>query len=135
MRAFEFVGKNAYLLFELEVSQLPPIKKQEGPPITSRHHTQEFLAKYEGNAFLYLEGNRWIAEIRREAETATSLLEKFIRQSPDKLIEAGIPKYVAMEITKARILGGQQFFTLVKRDRMLSSYLREKYFVEFVKGL
>jgi tRNA nucleotidyltransferase (CCA-adding enzyme) len=135
MRAFEFVGKSCYLIFELEVSQLPPQKRQEGPPITSRTHTQEFLAKYEGHAFLYLDSNRWIAEIKRESNTAKELIDKFIRQPADKLIEAGIPKYVALEIAKSKVISGAGFLALVKHDRSLSSYLREKYFISFVKGI
>lgn len=135
MRAFEFVSKQAYIIFEMEVSKLPPVKKQEGPPVASKHHTQEFLSKYENRAFVYLDGNRWVAETRRESITAAGLVEKFIRQKPEALVEAGIPKYIALVIGKGKMLSGKQFFSLVKKDKTLSNFLREKYFVDYVKGL
>jgi tRNA nucleotidyltransferase (CCA-adding enzyme) len=135
MRALELAGRSCYITFELEVSRLPQLRRWEGPPITSRTHTQEFLAKYEGKAFLYLDDNRWVAEIRRDAQTAVQLLGNFMRQPADKLIEQGIPKYVALEISKGKTASGSAFFSMVRRDTALSSYLREKYFAEYVKGL
>ncbi len=46
LRSYEFVySKDCFLIFKLEVFQLPPVNNMEGPPITSKTHTQEFLAK------------------------------------------------------------------------------------------
>ncbi len=138
LRGYEFVStknKNVFLIFELEVFELPPVDNMEGPPIFSKTHTQEFLSKYRGRSFLYLSGNKWVAEVKREHKTPLELLEKFLRREKEKLIADGIPTYIAEVIAKCTILEQEKFFDYVKSDRYLSDFLREKYFVDLGKGM
>lgn len=133
IRAFDYVGKDIALLFELEVWSLPSIKKMVGPPIFSEKHTSEFLAKYSKNP-VYVFENKWIAEVARKHKTAVELLERFIKDKPETLVEKGVPKYIIPVIAKSKILEHHDFWKLVKKDRALSVCIKEKYFSEYAKG-
>jgi len=135
LRSYEFVSDSCWLIFELEIFQLPPVNKMVGPPIFSKQHTQEFLSKYKGKNFLYLADNRWVAEVKRENRTAEELLERFLKREKEKLVEDGIPTYVADVIAVAKILDHTNFFLQVKKDKYLSDFLREKYFVDLGKSV
>lgn len=132
LRSNEFVsGKTIYIIYELENFQQPFVAKMEGPPIFSKSHTEEFLSKYRGKSFLYLSGNRWIAEIKRDFRTPAELLLFFLHREKQKLIDDGIPSYIAESASKCAILEQEKFFSATKSDRDLSDFLREKYFVDF----
>lgn len=135
LRAYEFAGRRCYLIFELEVFNLPPVNNQEGPPVFSKQHSAEFINKYKGKNFLYVCDNKWIAEVKRPVRTADALLESFMRREKQKLVEDGIPSYIAEAAHGIRMLVGKKFFAAVKADKPLSDFLREKYFVDLGKLL
>jgi tRNA nucleotidyltransferase (CCA-adding enzyme) len=136
LRSYEFVGnKKAFIIFEIEAPVLPPVKAMEGPPITSKPHTEEFLAKYRGKAFLYLSGSRWMAEVKRGSRTPAELMEKFLRKEKPALVAEGVPTYIADVISKCSITEQERFFSYVKTDKNLSDFLRQKYFADISKGL
>ncbi|MBI3190650.1 CCA tRNA nucleotidyltransferase [archaeon] len=135
LRSYEFVGKKAFIIFEIGTFVLPPVKIMEGPPVTSKNHTDDFLSKYKGKSFLYMSGNRWVAEVKREFKTPAELLEKFLRKEKASLVAEGVPTYIADVISKCSIMEQEKFFSFVKTDRCLSDFLRQKYFVDTGKGL
>ena len=136
LRSYEFVSsKNTFILFELEIFQLPPVNNMEGPPIFSKTHTDEFLSKYRGKAFLYLSGNRWVAEVKRQYKIPVELLNSFLHRPKEKLIEDGIPGYIADVVSDCIILEQEKFFAAARKDRYLSDFLREKYFVDLGKNM
>ncbi len=127
MRSYEFVGKDVLLIFEMETWSLPDVKKMKGPPIFSQKHSKEFLTKYKEQ--FYIEGKNWVAEVERRNKTAKELLKNFI--STAKQLESdGIPKNIAKEFSKARMLEHEMFWRFVRRNKELSAFLRKKYFEE-----
>ncbi|MBI4174898.1 MAG: CCA tRNA nucleotidyltransferase [Candidatus Aenigmarchaeota archaeon] len=125
LRSFEFAEGDPVLLFELEVWSLPAVKKMTGPPIFTEKHTAEFLTKYAKN-FVYIDDNKWIAEVQRKHKTAVSLLSSFLKGKPPELVEKGIPKYIAS--SRVKLIEHHELWKLVKKDKKLSDCMRKKYF-------
>ena len=95
IRCLEFADKtNMIILFEMEVWQLPRIKKMVGPHIFSKKHSEEFLSKYKG-APTGVEGANWVAEKSREFQAAASLLKGFIKKDSKELVASGVPENIA----------------------------------------
>jgi tRNA nucleotidyltransferase (CCA-adding enzyme) len=121
------------LVYEMENWSLPKIKKMVGPPIFSHRHSQEFLEKY-GSIMPpkgfgpYVEDNRWAADKTRDFSTVQELLQDLLKKKQDELQAFGIPKYIAEEFRRAKLLEDKKFFLLVKKDKALSAALREVYF-------
>jgi tRNA nucleotidyltransferase (CCA-adding enzyme) len=67
-------SSKAVILLEMEVSNLPNIKKHIGPPTTSEN-AEIFKRKHEN---VYIEGGRFIAMIPRRYTHAKDLLEREI---------------------------------------------------------
>lgn len=134
IRSHEFVGGHCYLIFELEIFELPPVNNMIGPPLSSKHHTQEFLSKYRGRNFLYISDNRWVAEVKRQHRTALDLLNAFLKREKEKLVADGIPNHIADVVVNCTILEQEKFFAQVKADKHLSDFLRERYFVDMGKN-
>jgi tRNA nucleotidyltransferase (CCA-adding enzyme) len=137
LRSYEFVGKSVAMVFELENWVLPGIKKMVGPPVFSHAHSREFISKYGASAppkvfGPYLEDNRWIADRIRDFCSASDLLADLLKKKPDELQAMGIPKYIAGSFRKGRLIEGEKFFALVKKDKALSAMLREAYFEKMV---
>jgi len=130
IRRYEFVdNKTAFLIFEMEVWELPNVVKMIGPPIFSKKHTNEFLTKYKKPMYgPYIEGTKWVIEKERDYKSATELLEKFLAKDPKELSAAGIPSKLCKDIFKAKVLPGKEFWKVVAKNKMLSSFLKEKYF-------
>lgn len=136
LRDYEFAtDTEAFLIFELEIFELPPVNNQEGPPVFAKHHTLDFLAKYKGKNFIYVDDDRLVAEVKRECKTALQLLEKFIRREKDKLVAEGVPTYIADVISQGKLLDHGELFTFARQNKELSSFLRERYFVDIGKML
>jgi tRNA nucleotidyltransferase (CCA-adding enzyme) len=127
LRMFEWSNGMAGLVFELEVWELPKIKRVIGPIIYSRKHTKEFLAKYTKPEFgPFVDGEKWFVERNREFSSAAELIKAFIKQSD--LVGKGIPKYVAQKLSKAKLLDGAAFWKTVASNPTLSAELRRRYF-------
>ena len=136
LRSNDFVsGNTVYFIFELEIFSLPPINNQEGPPVFSKHHTAEFLSKYRGKNFVYVEGNNLVTEVKRSFHNPASMLSAFLKRDRDTLIADGTPNQLAENIAKAQILEQEAFFRVLRKDKELSDFIREKYFVDLGKQL
>ncbi|MFH1631257.1 MAG: CCA tRNA nucleotidyltransferase [Candidatus Aenigmatarchaeota archaeon] len=128
-RAYEFADdKNTLLIFELSVWKLPAIKRMIGPVIYAKHHVNEFLSKYNNALFgPFVDGEVWVAEKDREFQNVRDLLEAFAKSKPAKLIESGIPDHLAKVMGKVRILEDDSFWSFVRKNKLLSEYLKKKY--------
>jgi len=66
------------MLFELEVWELPPIKKHVGPPVDLKDHAERFLARYKNNpracSEVYIENGRYCVDLRRKHQRADAFL-------------------------------------------------------------
>jgi tRNA nucleotidyltransferase (CCA-adding enzyme) len=71
-------GAKAFLLFELLVWRLPRIKKHGGPPVTSKYYSEQFKSKYSTSP-LFIENDRYIAEVERRYTDVVSLLKNELR--------------------------------------------------------
>ena len=70
--AVSAAGEKAFLVFELLVWQLPRVKKHLGPPVTSKHHAEQFKKKY---IKLRIENGRYVVEVPRKYTDAVELLK------------------------------------------------------------
>jgi len=132
LRHYEHIfHKHIYIIFELETWDLPDINQFFGPPIFSQKHSEEFLAKYRKQKNIYgpyIESNRWVVDKQREFRTAIALLRHLIKKKQETLIEEGIPKYIAEQLKKAKLIEHKEFWKLIKSEPHLSAFLYEKYF-------
>lgn len=135
-RAYDFIhGKHAYIILELETWDMPLFNKFTGPPIFSQKHSGEFLRKYKKDRNIYgpyIESNRWIIDKPREFTSAASLLKKLVRKDSQALMDDGIPKYIAMQLKKAKIIEHKDFWKLIKTYPELSAFFYEKYFSRLI---
>jgi tRNA nucleotidyltransferase (CCA-adding enzyme) len=121
--------KKCVLLFEMEVWELPLVRKIRGPPVFVRKHAGEFIEKYKKGR-LWVEGDIWTAEIKREFPLAEDLLRKTLRQKAGKLREMGIASYMAKSISGGfRILKGREIVRKAKSQdffEFLADYLERR---------
>jgi tRNA nucleotidyltransferase (CCA-adding enzyme) len=128
-RAFEFAETDPIIIIELEVWSLPAVKAMVGPPIFNDRHAGEFLQKYEKN-FTYIVDNKWVSDVPRKYKLAGALLNNFLKGKPEALAENGVPKYIALAAANKTVLEDKEFWSIVKKDSLLSDYIRKKYFVD-----
>jgi len=88
--------QNIIILLELDVWDLPTIKKHYGPYIWSKEHQDKFLSKYGDKA--YVEGDRWVTEIEREYKDAEFFIEDILAENKIGLLRFG--KHIKNEILK-----------------------------------
>ncbi len=131
VRSYEHVSDDVILSFEMETWTMPKIKKMFGPPVFSRKHSSEFLAKYK-NGIVCIEGNTWTAEKEREFRSASQLLKDFIRKTAGELEKQGIPRNIAVQMGKAKILEHDEFWNYVKSNSDFSAFLKKKFFERIV---
>ncbi|MEM7827072.1 MAG: CCA tRNA nucleotidyltransferase [Candidatus Aenigmatarchaeota archaeon] len=130
LRKYEFVLKNkVILIFEVEEWTPPAIEKKIGPSIFATKNSKDFLKKYENALYgPYIEKGLWVVEKKRVFTRADMLLKTFLNRDYDKLLEDGIPNYIAKNISKSKILEHEKLWGLIKKKKALSVFLREKYF-------
>ena len=76
-----WAGENAVVLVELMSSELPYVKKHQGPPVWVGSHAMAFKSKYKisDEVFsLYVENGYYVADIKRKYPSAKELLENRI---------------------------------------------------------
>jgi tRNA nucleotidyltransferase (CCA-adding enzyme) len=88
------------LLFELEVWKLPPVRKVRGPPVFAKKHSSQFIKKYSGRGRIMVEGDSWVAEIKRKNIDAERLIKETLKQRKSALMGIGIASYVAGSMEK-----------------------------------
>ncbi len=116
----------AILFFELEEDRLPNIRKRIGPPVKIINRSQEFLKKYKKYK-PRIENGRWVVEVPRKYKTIESLLRDFISHSVKKMMDLGIPNYIAPKLKRAQLLKGRQLWSFIKENSDFSIVLKDLY--------
>ncbi len=108
-----WAGKKAVLVYELESSGLPVLKKHAGPQVWMEEHAEAFKSKYQGsNAFsrIYIHNGKYMVDIQRKYATAKKLLEA-------ELPKCGLGKHVALSIKKGyHILENEQILNIKENN-------------------
>ncbi|MHC1573882.1 MAG: CCA tRNA nucleotidyltransferase [Candidatus Syntropharchaeales archaeon] len=74
--------EHAVILLELEVSELPRIKKHIGPPVWNHKHASKFRSKYQDARFgIYIEDGRYVVDIERRYTYAGDFLDAKLRET------------------------------------------------------
>ena len=104
---FAVVGGRVLLLYEFEVFALPAVEKHRGPPVAVKN-ADEFLARWRGGkgamSAPYIEGDRWVVDVRREATDAAGLVRR-------RLGSLSLGAQLDRAAKSARFLKDAQLFT------------------------
>ena len=110
---------NAVLIFELEASGLPDLKKHAGPQVWSRQHALAFKSKYSDSiAFsnIHIRDGKYMVEIPRKYSNAKKLAVM-------ELSKCSLGKHVGLSIKEGyRILEGDEILKI--RDEEFRRFLR-----------
>jgi tRNA nucleotidyltransferase (CCA-adding enzyme) len=91
-----WADEKAVVLFELEGSSLPRLKKHTGPKVWSGAHARDFKSKYKKMkkfSNVYIKNGRYMVEIPRKYDNAKQLIEA-------ELVNCGLGKHTALSIKK-----------------------------------
>jgi len=113
------------LVFEVEHGKLPLVKKHFGPPIRKEAECDNFLRKHAGSpdtvAGPYIEGDRWVVEIKRKHTDITALLSEKLR---DGGRQAGVAELISYTIGKT--------LKVMVNEQIVKSYSSNPQFAKFV---
>lgn len=112
-------------VFELEQRILPPVKKHAGPPLEKEQECERFLAKHlNGSGTLvgpYVDGGRWMIQIRRKYVDAVALLSESLKNGGKG---SGVAEKLSETIRKG--------FRILTNDEILQVYGEKDKFAEFL---
>ncbi|HMK54469.1 MAG TPA: CCA tRNA nucleotidyltransferase [Methanobacteriaceae archaeon] len=101
--------KTVLILLEIEVWDLPVVKKHSGPKVWNQAHGEKFLEKYKLNS--WIEKDQWVALIDREYTNPESLLEYIL--SHDGIHHLRTGRHLKKQLLKNyELLNFQEFFAL-----------------------
>ena len=117
-------GGKALILLEMEVWDLPDIRRVKGPSVFIKKHSDQFIKKYKPRGRLMVDDHHWTAEIPREWKKAEGKLKDSL-SDPVKVLQAkGIPKYIAQSVSKRfRLLRREDVLKMVKRKKELGEFI------------
>ena len=115
-----------YILLELEVWKLPKLRKVIGPPIFVPTHSEEFIKKYKPLGRIFVEEDKWVAEVDRKILTAHDKLVESLGSKLEDLKEKGIPSYVAEEVSKAFKILEDQKVVKAGLEEFVFKYLNDR---------
>ncbi len=114
-------------LFEMEVNDLPNIKKKTGPSVFAHANARDFIDHYEKNSVrkLYVEGVNWVVETKRKHTDAAYYMLSVLKQNRKKLESIGIPGYIASSICKgSKIAVDGKIYGLIKSNEEAKIFMR-----------
>ena len=121
-------NKHCLMIFELEVWNLPNIRRIPGPPIFAIKNAEEFVNKYKKLGRVWVEEDRWVAETKRPFKEAEKKLIDTLSE-PAKILKAkGIASYMADSIAKGfKVLGPTQLLKSADDEllKIIKNYLEE----------
>ncbi len=123
----EFTKGECLILLEMEVWDLPNVRRIVGPRTHVKRHSESFLKKYRplGRILVDDEG-RWVAEVPRKWKQAEAKMRDSLSDSLKVLREKGIPSYVAKSVSKDfRLLKLDGILKLVKRKKETGGFIME----------
>ncbi|MBI3412644.1 MAG: CCA tRNA nucleotidyltransferase [Candidatus Aenigmarchaeota archaeon] len=121
--------KNAgIIIFEMEVHELPNIKKRTGPSVFAHSNTRGFIEHYMKNSARkpYVEGLNWVAETKRKHTNAPDYILNVLKQSKKKLESSGMPSYISESISKGfKMAADEKVYGLVNSNKGAKAFLRK----------
>jgi tRNA nucleotidyltransferase (CCA-adding enzyme) len=114
------------IFFELGSWMLPRYRKLVGPSVFSKKHTGEFITKYRDRGRIWIEGEFWVAEVRRDFQEPRPKIREFLAADEQTLKAKGIASYLAKEIGKG--------FGILQEKELLSHAKRYREFGELLTG-
>ena len=119
-------GKTCAFFFEMEVPELPVVKKLKGPSVFSETNSENFLRKYKPIARVWVEGEFWMAEVRRSFRDASELLKDSLSGTVDELRSSGIASHLAGELARSvRVMNRRDILALARKDRSFGQLLQD----------
>jgi tRNA nucleotidyltransferase (CCA-adding enzyme) len=119
-------GKTCLFFFEMEVSELPRIRKLRGPSIFAETNSINFLKKYRPLGRVWVEGEYWTAEIKRKYTYASKLLEEALSVPEKELRSIGMASYIAARIAKKHdVMGKRDILAFARKSREFGQYLQD----------
>jgi tRNA nucleotidyltransferase (CCA-adding enzyme) len=112
-------------IFELEQRTISPVKRHVGPPLERKQECEKFLAKHlNGSGTLvgpYVDGGRWVVQIRRKYVDAVDLLSESLKNG-------GKGSGVAEKLSESIRRG----FRVLADDEISKVYSENDVFAEFL---
>ncbi len=136
LRDFEFAvlgqdvyvdEKNCYILLELEVWELPNIRRVIGPPVFALEHSKQFLGKYQRLGRVWVEAEYWMAEINRDYKTAQDRINSMLSLKAEELKSRGIASHVADSVSKKYGLFEDENILKLAKDHGFGSFLLDHF--------
>ncbi len=119
-------GETCVFFYEMEVSELPKIRKLRGPPIFDEANSKSFLSKYRPLGRIWVEDEFWMAEVRRAFTDASELLKKTLSAPEKDLKASGIASYLAREIAKShKVMSRRDTLALARRNKEFGQSLQD----------
>ena len=115
---------NCVIILEMEVWELPDIRKIRGPPVFIQDRSKEFLNKYKERGRMLVEDSYWKAEITRQWRKAELKLKDTLSDPENILRAKGIPSYIAKAVSKK--------FRIDKQDKILKLAKKNPEFGQFL---
>jgi tRNA nucleotidyltransferase (CCA-adding enzyme) len=119
-------GKTCVFFYEMEVPELPRIRKLRGPSIFDETNSESFLKKYRPLGRIWVEDEFWMAEVSREFTDSSDLLKRILSAPEGDLKASGIASYLARETAKShRVMSRRDFMALARRSRGFGQFLQD----------
>jgi len=115
------------LVFEMEHRSLPLVKKHLGPPLRKKAECDNFLRKHVGSPNTvsgpYIEGDRWVVEIKRKPSDIVMLLSEKLRDGGRQVGVAGL---ISLVIKKTlQVMVNEQIAKSYSSDPQLAQFVTE----------
>jgi tRNA nucleotidyltransferase (CCA-adding enzyme) len=124
--------KDCILIFEMEVWNLPRIRKLVGPFVFTKQHSDEFISKYQKSGRIWVEGSNWVAEVKRAYTQADQKLKGSLKDKEKNLLSKGIASHPAKAISKKfELMEPKDILKLAKKNHGFAEFL-DNYFTERV---
>jgi len=109
--------KSCLIILELETWNLPNIRRVVGPPIFAVKNSEEFLNKYRKLGRVWIEEDRWVAEVPRKFREADKKLVDSLKETSKILKAKGIASYMADSIAKGfKVLSSKEILKSANQD-------------------
>jgi len=114
-------------IFELEQRTLSPVKKHFGPPLEKEKECEKFLKKHLHNLGTvsgpYIQGGRWVVELRRKYTDAVALLNEKLRDGGKN---TGVSEQISQALRKSfKILVNGEIAEVYEKNREFAKFLTE----------
>ncbi len=119
------------ILFEVEHSRLPSLKKHLGPPLSKKNECRRFLEKHQFSPCTLsgprVEGGRWVVETTREHSSITGLLKAKLKSRKGNTMLPSVLRQAAEH--KTAILVNEEIASTYSRNKAFAKFL-----TSYIKG-